>query len=58
VFFYLRSKSSSPQAVYGRGTLYMKWRASSYMALGYFGDLDCHRASARAKWTTTSHLFS
>ena len=41
---------------FGRGTLYMKWRASSYMALGYLGDLDWHRASARAKWTTTSHF--
>ena len=33
---------------FGRGTLYMKWRASSYLALGYLGDLDWHRASARA----------
>jgi len=31
--FYLRSKSPSPSRVYGRGTLYMKWRAASYMAL-------------------------
>jgi len=37
VFFICVSKSPSPQAVYGRGTLYMKWRAASYMALVWHG---------------------
>jgi len=35
--FYLRSNHPSPSKVSGRGTLYMKWRAASYMALVWHG---------------------